>query len=164
MGFAGLALVLSERITLGNATTLGLIAIALTPVLITAGSLYQKRFCSDMDLRTGMIIQHSVASLALFVLSSAVETQHVIWGGGVVFVLAWLVLVLSIGATNLYYILLRRGEAGRVSSLFFLTPPTAVLLGYVTYGEKFGGAALLGFAVSVSGVALVTWRQKKAAT
>lgn len=162
LGFAGLALVLSERITLGNATTLGFVAIALTPVLITAGSLYQKRFCADMDLRTGMIIQHSVASVSLFVLSSAVETQHIIWGGGVIFVLGWLVLVLSIGATNLYYILLRRGEAGRVSSLFFLTPPTAVLLGYVTYGEKFGVTALLGFAVSVSGVALVTWRQKKA--
>ena len=162
LGFAGLGLVMSERITLGTATALGFFVIALTPIFITAGSLYQKRFCADMDLRTGVIIQHTVAGLANFAMASAIETRAVEWTAELLFVLIWLVLVLSFGAVNLYYILLRRGEAARVSSLFFLTPPSAAVLGYLTYGEAFGLTALIGFAVSVGGVALVTVRSKAA--
>lgn len=158
LGFAGLVLVMSQRIALGNATTLGFIAAGMTPILITVGSLYQKRFCAHMDLRTGMIIQHTVAALASFAMASAIETREIDWAPELFFVLGWLVLVLSVSATNLYYILLRRGQAARVSSLFFLTPPTAVVLGYLTYGEAFGVTALIGFAVSVCGVALVTVR------
>lgn len=162
LGFAGLGLVMSERITLGTATVLGFAVIALTPIFITAGSLYQKRFCADMDLRTGMIIQHTVAGLSNFAMASVLEAQTVEWTAELFFVLIWLVLVLSFGAVNLYYILLRRGEAARVSSLFFLTPPSAAVLGYFTYGEAFGMTAMIGFAVSVAGVALVTVRSKAA--
>ena len=79
------------------------------------------------------------------------------------FVLIWLVLVLSVAASNLYYILLRRGEAARVSSLFYLTPPTTVVLGYLSFGEAFGPAALAGFAISGLGVFLVTRRGKAGA-
>ena len=158
LGFGGLALVLWERIGIGTGTVLGFAVVALAPILITAGSLYQKRFCADMDLRAGMLIQHTVAGLANFAIALSFESRVVQWGPEVVFVVAWLVVLLSIGATNLYYILLRRGEAARVSSLFYLTPPTAVFLGYVTYGEVFGATALAGFAVAVLGVALVTRR------
>lgn len=158
LGFAGLALVMSDRISLGSATALGFAVVALTPVFITAGSLYQKRFCANMDLRTGMIIQHVVAGISNFALANLLEPRTVDWSPELLFVLVWLVLVLSFGAVNLYYILLRRGQAARVSSLFFLTPPTAAVLGYITYGEAFGALALVGFAVSVAGVALVTVR------
>ena len=156
LGFGGLALVMAERVTVGAGTVIGFAAIALTPIFITAGSLYQKRFCADMDLRSGMIIQHTVAGCANFAIALMIESRAVAWGAEIAFVLVWLVLLLSIAATNLYYILLRRGEAARVSSLFYLTPPTAVVMGYLTYGEMFGVTALIGFAVAVGGVALVT--------
>lgn len=156
LGFAGLGLVMSERITLGTATVFGFVIVAFAPVLITAGSLYQKRFCAHMDLRTGMIIQHSVAGVASFTMASFWETRPVDWSPELAFVLVWLVLLLSVGATNLYFILLRRGQAARVSSLFFLTPPTAAVMGYFTYGEVFGVIAMVGFVVAVCGVALVT--------
>jgi drug/metabolite transporter (DMT)-like permease len=155
LGFGGLAAVMSERITLGTGSALGFAVVAVTPFLITAGSLYQKRFCADMDLRAGMIIQHSVAASAGFATALAFETRQIDWGFELSFVLAWLVLVLSVAATNLYYIMLRRGEAGRVSALFYLTPPTAVALGYLTFGESFGPLAIAGFLVSVAGVALI---------
>ena len=74
----------------------------------------------------------------------------------VLFVWAWLVVVLTIGATNLLYLMLRHGEASRVASLFYLTPPTAVFLGWVTYGETMGVIAMGGFMLAVAGVFLVT--------
>jgi drug/metabolite transporter (DMT)-like permease len=156
LGFGGLALVVSERINVGTGTALGFAVVALTPILITAGSLYQKRFCANMDLRTGMIIQHSVSAIACYAMACAVETRVVDWTLEFAFVIAWLVLLLSVAATNLYFVMLRRGEAARVSSLFYLTPPSAAVLGYLTYGESFGWTAIAGFVVAVCGVALVT--------
>ena len=84
------------------------------------------------------------------------ETREVIWGWELSFTLVWLVVILSFVATNLYYFMLRRGEAARVSGLFYLTPPTAVVLGYLTYGETFGVIAILGFGVAAAGVALLS--------
>lgn len=156
LGFGGLAVVLSERVTIGTGTALGFGVIALTPFLITAGSLYQKRFCADMDLRAGMIIQHTVASAACFGTALMLETRDIIWGWELSFTLAWLVVILSIAATNLYYFMLRRGEAARVSGLFYLTPPTAVVLGYLTYSETFGLLAIGGFGIAATGVALIS--------
>ena len=156
LGFGGLACVMSERIVIAEATATGFIAAACTPILITAGSLYQKRFCADMDLRSGMVIQHVTAGVASAVVAFSFETREIEWGIELCFVLAWLVLILSVGAINLYYIMLRRGQAARVSSLFYLTPPTAVVFGYVTYDEVFGWFSLAGFAITVIGVALAS--------
>jgi drug/metabolite transporter (DMT)-like permease len=160
LGFGGLALVVSDRLDVGTGTgtAIGFAAVALTPFLITAGSLYQKRFCADMDLRAGMLIQHTIGAIACYAMACAIETREVDWTWELVFVIAWLVLLLSVAAQNLYFVMLRRGEAARVSSLFYLTPPSAAVLGYLTYGETFGWLAVVGFAVAVAGVVLVTRR------
>ncbi len=156
LGFGGLACVMSERMAIAEATAIGFAAVALTPIVITAGSLYQKRFCADMDLRSGMVIQHLAAGAASAVTAFSIETREVDWGIELGFVMAWLVVVLSIGAVNLYFVMLRRGQAARVSSLFYLTPPTAAVLGYLTYNEVFGWFGLAGFAIAVAGVALAS--------
>lgn len=156
LGFAGLAIVVSERMGVGLATREGFFFACLTPVFITAASLYQKKYCANSDLRVVMIVQQSAAGFCNFCIAMAVETGEIGWGPEIVFVWIWLAVILTIGATNLYYLMLRFGAASRVSSLFYLTPPTAVLLGWVTYGETMGLIALGGFAVSVAGVFLVT--------
>lgn len=156
LGFIGLFIVLSERMGIGAGTVAGFVFAGLTPIFITAASLYQKKFCADSDLRIVMIVQQAAAGLCNFCIAMAIETGEIAWNAEVVFVWIWLVFVLTIGATNLLYLMLRHGEASRVSSLFYLTPPTAVFLGWVTYGETFGLIAIGGFALSVAGVFLVT--------
>ena len=163
LGFAGLACVLGDRVGVSAGSALGYALAGLTPVLITAASLYQKRYCAAMDLKTGMIIQHGTAFVTTGILALLLESNRVTPSLELGFVLIWLVVVLSVAASNLYYILLRRGEAARVSSLFYLTPPTTVVLGYLSFGESFGPAALAGFAISGLGVFLVTRRGRAGA-
>ena len=163
LGFAGLACVLGDRVGVSAGSPLGYALAGLTPVLITAASLYQKRYCAAMDLKTGMIIQHGTAFATTGLLALVIESNRVTPSVELGFVLIWLVLVLSVAASNLYYVMLRRGEAARVSSLFYLTPPTTVLLGYLSFGEAFGPAALAGFAISGLGVFLVTRRGRAGA-
>lgn len=156
LGFIGLFIVLSERMGVGAGTVTGFVFAGLTPIFITAASLYQKRFCANSDLRVVMIVQQTAAGICNFLIAMAIETGEIDWSGELIFVWLWLVFILTIGATNLLYLMLRFGEAARVSGLFYLTPPTAVLLGWITYGETMGWVALGGFAVAVAGVFLIT--------
>lgn len=160
LGFGGVLLVVLGGSALSGITlpTLALSVLAL--LSITAGTLYQKRYCGAVDLRTGSVIQFSAAGLVLLPLALAFESMQVDWTGEFVFTLAWLVLVLSIGAISLLYALIRRGAAIKVASFFYLVPPTTALMAYVMFGETLSRAAMAGMALAVVGVALVVSRPK----
>jgi drug/metabolite transporter (DMT)-like permease len=89
---------------------------------ITVGTLYQKRYCARFDLRTGSVIQFVPTALATLPVILLFDGFHVDWTGDFIFALAWLVLVLSIGAISLLNLLIRSGSAVNVASLFYLTP------------------------------------------
>jgi drug/metabolite transporter (DMT)-like permease len=78
------------------------------------------------------------------------------WTGELVFALAWLVLVLSVGAISLLYHLIEHGEATRVATLFFLTPLTTSAMAYLLFGDTLSGLALAGMFVGITGVALAS--------
>jgi drug/metabolite transporter (DMT)-like permease len=52
-------------------------------------------------------------------------------------------------------VLIRRGSATRVASLFYLVPPVTALQAWLLFGEPFGMTAALGMACVALGVALV---------
>ena len=125
---------------------------ALALLGITAGTLYQKRFCPAFDLRTGSVIQF-VPTLALSaLLASQTESMVIEWSGQFIFALLWLVLVLSVGAISLLNLLIRSGSAVNVASLFYLTPPTTALIAWAAFGETLTGLALIGMGLTVFGV------------
>jgi drug/metabolite transporter (DMT)-like permease len=155
LGLIGVALVVWEKLGQHLGTPFGMALSGLALLGITAGTLYQKRFCGGMDLRTGNVVQF-VAAAALMAVSAALfETMQVQWTGEFVFALGWLCLVLSIGAISLLYLLIRRGAASRVASLFYMVPPVTALMAYPLFGETLNAAALAGMVLVVIGVALV---------
>jgi drug/metabolite transporter (DMT)-like permease len=156
LGFAGVVLVVWEKLGLNALTGVSLAWAVLSLLSITAGTVYQKRYCPKFDLRAGSLIQFGAALLLLLPLSVFVETREVQWTGEFVFALSWLVIVLSVGAISLLYYLLEHGEATRVASLFYLTPLTTAVMAYFLFGEKLGTLALIGMLVGITGVALAT--------
>lgn len=155
LGLAGVALVVSSRLQVGTATAVGIAGALVALVGITLGTLYQKRFCPGTDLRTGGTIQYAVSGVVLLALALGLESMTIRWTGEFVFALAWLVLVLSVGAVGLLFALIRRGAAAKVASLFYLAPPFTVVLGYLLFDEVLDAQALIGLSVVVAGVALV---------
>lgn len=156
LGFAGLVLVVNERLRLPGGEDIGGIALVVFALLaITAGTLYQKRFCPALDLRSGTAIQYVAAACAMIPLALLLDPEPVQWTPQFVLALGWLSLVLSLGAISLLFLLLRRGAASRVASLFYLVPPTAAAYAWLLFGETLGPAALTGMAVITVGVALV---------
>ncbi len=155
LGFVGVALVVSGKF--GDTAALGpMLVPALCALLgITVGTLYQKRYCARFDLRTGSIIQFVPTALATMPVILLFDGFHVDWTGEFIFALAWLVLVLSIGAISLLNLLIRSGSAVNVASLFYLTPLSTALIAFLMFDEKLGWLAVLGMGLAVSGVYLV---------
>jgi len=154
LGMLGAALVLSGK--LGHGGGFWAVAACVVALLgITIGTLYQKRFCVGHDLRSANTVQFAAAGSACWILALLFETRHIDWTGELVFALAWLVVVLSLAAIPLLYLLLRRGEASRVASLFFLVPPTTAMLAWPMFGERLGPVEILGMAMALGGVVLV---------
>lgn len=154
LGFAGVVLVLSGKLAMAGLSAGGLLLALLALVSITAGTLYQKRFCGHMDLWTGSLVQFVASGLVFLPLALTFETMHINWSGSFIFALGWLVLVLSLGAISLLHQLIRRGAATRVSALFYLTPPTTALLAWAMFGERLDALAMVGMALAAMGVAL----------
>lgn len=161
-GFVGVALVVSNKASLG-ATSAAELTAMITPVVvaliaITIGTLYQKRYCPSFDLRTGSVIQFIPTLLVTAVLASQTETLQVTWSGEFMFALGWLVIVLSLGAITLLNLLIRSGSAVNVASLFYLTPPSTAVMAWLLFDEALTHVALLGMAVAVTGVWLARKR------
>ncbi len=153
LGFAGVLLVVSGKLTLGDVSSIWPSVIALFG--ITIGTLYQKRYCTTMDLRTGSVIQFAASAIAIWTLAVLFETGEVEWGLPFIFALGWLVIVLSLGAISLLMALIRRGVASKVASLFYLVPPLTALMGYLMFGEQLGVAEIAGMVAAAVGVYLV---------
>ena len=79
-----------------------------------------------------------------------------VWSSEFIFALGWLVVVLSLGAMTLLLLLIRRGAAAKVASLFYLTPPVAAVFAWALFDETLGPLAMVGMGIAVIGVALVT--------
>jgi drug/metabolite transporter (DMT)-like permease len=159
LGFGGVALVLSDRLTLQGVGAAPLAVNVLALAAITAGTLYQKRFCAGVDLRTASSIQFGAAFLATLPLALLDGSMQVDFVAEFWFALAWSVLVLSLVAMVLLLTMIRRGRATEVVSLMYLTPPVTALLAWWLFGEALGLLAWLGVVVAMSGVALVLHRR-----
>jgi len=155
LGLAGVSMVVWNKLGLDAGTPWGMGLSVIALLGMTSGTLYQKKFCPNLDLRTGAAIQFGAAGIVVFFIAALTETMVVEWSGEFIFALGWMVLVMSLGAISLLFMLIRRGEATRVASLFYMVPPSTALLAWFLFDETLDAMALGGMLVAVFGVALV---------
>jgi drug/metabolite transporter (DMT)-like permease len=154
LGFAGVALVVSSK--LGGTLALPSLALTVFSLLaMTAGTLYQKRFCPSFDLRTGQVVQFAASIAATLPFALAFESFSIQWNASVLIALAWSVLVLTGGGISLLFLMIRHGAATEVTSTMYLVPAIAALMAWLMFRESFGASAMLGMVVTIAGVALV---------
>jgi drug/metabolite transporter (DMT)-like permease len=159
-GVVGVVLVLTPGLAAAAGSGIGFPPAGVAACLValasgTAGTLYQKRRGGGIPLLAGTALQYAAAALVLGGLALTAETRTVAWTLEFAAALAWLVLVLSLGAVLLLLVLLRRGSAAGVSSLLYLVPPATAVEAYLLFGEALPPLSLVGVVVATAGVALV---------
>jgi drug/metabolite transporter (DMT)-like permease len=153
LGVAGVALVVRNRAALPGDLT-GLVPSAIALAGISVGTLWQKRFCGRVDLRSGAAVQFAACAAVYAPLVLLFEGESIRWTVPFAFALGWSVVVLSVGAISLLYWLLRHGAASNVARLFFLVPAVTALMAWAFFGETLDAVAVAGMATIAVGVAL----------
>jgi len=158
LGLAGLMLVVSHKLGVGEVNALNLSLATLALLSITAGTLYQKRFVAPCDVRTANMVQ-LVAALLLTAPLGWLEGGAWNWHAELIGAMAWSVLVLTLGGSSLLYLLIQRGAATRVASLMYLVPPCTAVMAALLFGEALSARVLTGLALTAAGVWLVVRRR-----
>ena len=153
MGLVGVYFVVRHKLNFSGDLS-GLLPSALALAGISIGTLYQKRFCSHVDLRSGAVIQFTACALVYLPLCLLFEGTGVQWTREFIFALGWSVVVLSVGAISLLYWLLRHGAAANVARLFFLVPAVTAVAAWLMFGETLDALAFSGMGLIAVGVAL----------
>ncbi len=155
LGVLGVGLVVARKLELGIGDWRGVALCLVALAGISVASILQKTRAADHPMRTSTLVQFVAALAVLAPISFAFETREVTWSGELIFTMAWLVLVMSLGALSLLLFLIRRGAASNVASLFFLVPPTTALMAWGVFGEVLGPVEIAGIGLAASGVLMV---------
>jgi len=157
LGVAGVATALSGDLRTGGG--LGVAATFAGMAAFAAGTLYQRRFGTAMDLRSGGAVQLGAAALVTLPLALFVPvhghtglafplTTAALWP------LAWLVVANSIGAITLLFVLVRHSGAAGGTGLLYLVPPVTAVVGAPLLDQPLGVSGWVGLAVAMTGVVL----------
>jgi drug/metabolite transporter (DMT)-like permease len=158
-GFAGVALVVAEKISFAHIPFISYVLAFLALLSITFGTLYQKKYCPVFDLRAGSSIQFGVSAVLCFFCMYFFESGVMVWNTPVTIALLWSIIPLSIGSISLLFMMIRKGAATKVTSLLYLTPPTTAIMAWFLFGEPFTLLMALGLGLTMTGVIMVNARQ-----
>ena len=162
LGLAGVTLVVWHKLDVREASVASLVAVSIALAAVTAGTLYQRVFCPLVDLRSAAFVQFAASVAVLSPLAWLVEGFSVRWAWPLLGSIAFLVIGASILAVSALHLLMRRGQATRVTSLIYLTPIVAVAAEAAMFGVIPSALSVAGIVATCLGVALVSWRAPKA--
>jgi drug/metabolite transporter (DMT)-like permease len=162
-GSAGLVLVLLPKLgaAASGITPLTVAVMLVSVAAISLGTVYQKRFVQGANHVTSTTWQYAGALLFTAPLTLT-ETWQITWSGQLIFAMAWLVLVLSIGAILLLMYMIRTGSAADVGSLFYLVPAATTLESYFLFGETLTLVQIAGMVLIMAAILFIRRKPRPA--
>ncbi len=162
IGLSGVAMVVWHKLDIAAVSAGSIIAVGTGLLALTTGTLYQRKFCAQADLRSSAFVQFAASLLLVAPLSFIFEGAVVRWSWQLVAAVLFLVIFASIFAVNALHTLMRRGAATRVTSMLYLPPVVAVLMEWLLFGVRPTGLTIVGVAVVCIGVFLAAAAPKQA--
>ncbi|WP_312438505.1 DMT family transporter [Achromobacter sp.] len=161
LGVTGAALVIVAKASIDVLAPLGLTFAVGALLCLTGGTLYEKRFGTQIHPVASNFVQYGVGLAVSAPLAFWLEPMHIDWTGPLLGSLAYLVVGNSLVAITLLLAMIRHGEASRVSALFFLVPPCTAIIALLILREPIPPLAWPGMALAALGILLVTRKTGK---
>jgi drug/metabolite transporter (DMT)-like permease len=156
LGFGGVVLAMYTRAGSGSARPQDVLLAFLGVISFVASNVVYKRMRERPHPLVLNGAQLACAGVAMIPAALLLEgAPHIQWTGPLIASLVYLVLILSAGASMLWFWILQHGEASRVSAYFFLTPAFGLLTGAILLHEPLGSMDAAGLGVIATGLWLV---------
>ena len=159
LGLVGVGLVLGLDGQINKSEFLGFLFGLLGLLGTSIGTLYQKKYCSNMNLITGGVIQ-TFASAIIVLPLLYFEDIRVDFSGEFIIALSYMSVVASIGVMSLLYYMIRHGEVSKVSSLFYLLPVAAAIISYFVLNKDIELNVFVGIIIVLIAMNLINKKQK----
>ena len=167
IGFGGVALTVLNRIDFSDSSSIFGYLIPLGSVIaITIATLIQRRMELKKDqqkipIDLTLFYQSLGSTIVLFFPSILIENLKTQWPIEFIYTMLWLIFAVSLGAYALMWMLIKRLDATRVASLFYLGPPVTMLMAWVSFGDTVKLMDIIGVVVVFIGVLLTQLNFKK---
>jgi len=164
LGLAGASLVITSNSSIQLASIWGMCFSVVSLLSITIATVLEKRNGQEHHPLTSNLVQYVIGAICIIPLAWWLEPNRIEWTVPFVAALTYLVLANSLIAISLLLMMIRRGEASRVSALFFLVPPMTALIAWFLLEERLAWLSWPGMALAGFGVWLAMRRPAKPAT
>lgn len=155
LGWAGVVTLVAGEIGLGATPISAMVLLLLCAVFWSAGTLVFKALPVRLDVLRLLLWQNVYGFLPLAALTLVTTGASVTWTIPLVVSATWA----GVGGSGIGFalqlMLLRRGEAGVVSSWLFVIPVVASLLGVLVFNERLHLGLLVGGAAVLTGIYFV---------
>jgi len=153
LGMLGLILVVVHNLTTGSMSTIGIICCSLSVLSITLGTFSQNKI--SISLIPNMVIQYTISFIIFITFAPFINTLSINLTFSFIISLAWMVLIISIGATMLLYYMINKGNLTKVTSLFYCAPPLTAFMDFLIFGHKMTILTLSGLALIVISLIMI---------
>jgi drug/metabolite transporter (DMT)-like permease len=155
LGFAGVLAIMLGRMGTGTAQPRDVAFAVLGNLGSVASTIVFKRLLVKLDLRMTTALQLLAACIAILPFAIVFDgTPHAHWGAPLIVSFAYVVVVMSVGASLLWFWLLEQGEASRVTAFYFLSPVFGLGIAAI-FGEALTVRDLAGLIAIACGIAIV---------
>ncbi len=160
VGFAGVLIAVVPRTDFSDPQSVFAYTIPFGSVLaITIASLMQRRLefhrhTDRLPVDLNLFYQSLGTALAVTLPAFAFEGLATRWAGEFIATMLWLILGVSWAAYGLMWLLIRRLDATRVASLFYLGPPVTMLMAWIAFGDMLQWTDIAALVVIAIGVLL----------
>ncbi len=155
LGFAGVLLIITQKLSGSLELSGAIIANVLAAVAYALGAVYTSKYVRCPSKVNEMTIQLIASAIPCLLLAWWLEDFAFTPTPLVIFALAWSTLVLSVFAIFLMLVLIHQGGAKYFSFWNFLMPAFAALYAWLVRGEHFTSLTYGGIALVLTGLLVV---------
>jgi len=162
LGFGGVAVLVQSGLSLRAGPLPAYAVLSLAPVFWAAGSVWSRRAPVACPPAMTAALQMLIAGVVFSALGLAAgEAQRWRWDVDALLVVLYLAVFGSCIAYSAYFWLVHQVPPARLGTYAYVNPAIAVVLGWWVLGERLNPTQVLGTAIILAGVVLVTWAARK---
>ncbi len=159
LGFLGATIVLGLDVG-SELPTIGIIAVCISLIAVTSGTLWQKKLSNDLSLPVSNMYQAIGGFTFHLIVVLLFAKPYIDFSSTFIIAMSHQILLVSFGAFTILMYLIKHNSASKTVSVFFLIPATSAVIAWIFLNETLNIYDVFGFTIASIGVFIATRENK----